>query len=86
MTGEQKEDQRERLTRVRKGNAIVTLHLTRAAAESIKAKESYIPFQHGQVKVKWGNPEIILKKDPTLSANNTPLGIGGPGAGWRGAL
>ena len=24
--------------------------------------------------VKWGNPEVVFKKDPALSANNTPLG------------
>ena len=90
-TGEEKQEKRERLTKVRKGNAVVTLHLKREAAEKIKSEgDGMIPFQHGKVKVKWGNPDIIFStKDPISSANNTPLGNGRGGkalGSGRGAL
>ena len=77
-TGEEKQEQRERMTQVRKGNAVATLHLKREAAEKIKSEwDGMIPFQHGKVKVKWGNPEIIFEtKKQVSSANSTPLGNG----------
>ena len=62
------------------GNALTTLHVRSSLAAKIKSKGNVIPFQHGPVKVKWGNPDIIFKQELGESANTTPLGPG-PGAG-----
>ena len=56
------------------GNALTTLHVRRELAEMIKKKGGVIPFQHGPVKVKWGDPEIVFSKDLYPSSNETPLG------------
>ena len=58
------------------GNALTTLHMTKKVGDEIRAKGSVISFQHGPVKVKWGNPEVVFKNDFGNSANATPLGPG----------
>ena len=63
----------------RTGNALTTLHMRASLAATIKTKGSVIPFLHGPVKIKWGNPEVVFKKDLQVSVNTTPLGPG-PGA------
>ena len=58
------------------GNALTTLHIQRKVADEIRAKGGSISFQHGPVKIKWGNPEVVFKSDFGSSANATPLGPG----------
>ena len=68
----------------RTGNALTTLHMRATLATTIKTKGSVIPFLHGPVRVKWGDPEVVFKKDLQASVNTTPLGPG-PGASSEGS-
>jgi hypothetical protein len=49
------------VTKKKIGNHIAIIHMKRTETKSIIDAQENIPFQHGMVKVRWGNPRNVFK-------------------------